>query len=44
MESIRLLGFFIILMVADPEIQGSEKLVISNCIGKFEGVENFLAL
>ena len=25
----------------DPEIQGSEKLVIENCIGKFEGVKNF---
>ena len=25
----------------DPEIQGSEKLVIENCIGKFEGVESF---
>ena len=25
----------------DPEIQGSEKLVISSCIGKFEGVESF---
>ncbi|MDC6447981.1 hypothetical protein PQZ42_02745, partial [Alphaproteobacteria bacterium] len=25
----------------DPEIQGSEKLVIANCIGEFEGVESF---
>jgi len=25
----------------DPETQGSEKLVIENCIGKFEGVKNF---
>jgi len=25
----------------DPETQGSEKLVIENCIGKFEGVESF---
>ena len=25
----------------DPQIQGSEKLVIENCIGKFEGVKNF---
>jgi len=25
----------------EPEYQGSEKLIIANCIGKFEGVKNF---
>ena len=25
----------------DPAVQGSEKLVIENCIGKFEGLKNF---